>query len=129
VVVTRHQVARCLVRVRLVDQACLRSCLLPVFQEIVVIPAKVRSVIQTTLPLGQDRRPDSESRATAALAGPTVSIPTAVKMTSTRRIDMPPPLLPLPVRHVTIPPRLFGQGLFTASMRVASSTAVRRSGT
>jgi hypothetical protein len=34
--------------VRPADQDWLRSCLLPVFQEIVVVPALVRSVIQVT---------------------------------------------------------------------------------
>jgi hypothetical protein len=54
--------------VRLVHQECLRSCLLPLFQEIVVIPGPVRSVVQTTLPAGQDKVPPSESSARAALA-------------------------------------------------------------
>jgi hypothetical protein len=87
-VLTRHQVARCPVRVKLIDQDRLRSCLPPVFQVIVVIPALVRSVIQTDVPAGQDRVPNSESPARAGLGGTTVSIATAPKTTSTRRTDM-----------------------------------------
>jgi hypothetical protein len=45
VVVTRHHVERCPVRVLVVDQACLLMCLVAVRQDTVVIPALVRSVM------------------------------------------------------------------------------------
>jgi hypothetical protein len=88
VVNTRHQVARCPVRVLVVDHCCLRIFRLPLFQVTVVVPALVRSVIHTTLPTAQVNDPNSESLATAGPASSVADSTAATTPSMARRTNI-----------------------------------------